>query len=111
MALVFKVGEHEEFPPVPKNFPRCNSFMPLAPPEVVDGTEVNSTNSILSTTPNPKENEIHNVEDVKNSIKLWLPIILKELGIKSSASSFIYQKHVLGFSFIFVIIHYLRMLH
>jgi len=26
MALIFKVGEHEEMPPVPRNFPTCNDW-------------------------------------------------------------------------------------
>lgn len=28
MALVFKVGEHEQMKPVPRNFPQCASYMP-----------------------------------------------------------------------------------
>lgn len=28
MAIVFKVGEEKDFPPVPKNFPRCNNYTP-----------------------------------------------------------------------------------
>jgi hypothetical protein len=28
MAVVFKVGQHEEFPPSPPQFPRCNNYMP-----------------------------------------------------------------------------------
>lgn len=26
MALIFKVGEHEEMPPVPRNFPKCGDW-------------------------------------------------------------------------------------
>ena len=28
MGLIFKVGEHTDFPPVPKNFPKCGSWVP-----------------------------------------------------------------------------------
>lgn len=28
MALVFKVGEHSDFPPVPKKFPQCGDYIP-----------------------------------------------------------------------------------
>ncbi|XP_058802815.1 uncharacterized protein LOC131670857 [Phymastichus coffea] len=30
MALIFKVGEHEEFPKVPYKFPRCGNYLPRA---------------------------------------------------------------------------------
>ncbi|XP_014238681.2 laccase-like [Trichogramma pretiosum] len=29
MALVFKVGEHSDFPPVPRGFPKCGSYKPV----------------------------------------------------------------------------------
>lgn len=28
MALVFKIGEHDEMLPVPPNFPKCGNYMP-----------------------------------------------------------------------------------
>lgn len=28
MALVFKVGEHSDFPPVPRKFPQCGDYIP-----------------------------------------------------------------------------------
>ncbi|XP_047510342.1 laccase-like [Pieris napi] len=28
MALVFKVGEEKDFPPIPRDFPRCGNYMP-----------------------------------------------------------------------------------
>lgn len=30
MGLIFKVGEHHDFPPVPENFPKCGSWLPPA---------------------------------------------------------------------------------
>lgn len=28
MGLIFKVGEHDDLPPVPENFPKCGSWLP-----------------------------------------------------------------------------------
>lgn len=28
MALIFKVGEHSQMPPVPQDFPRCGNYFP-----------------------------------------------------------------------------------
>lgn len=28
MALIFKVGEHHQMPPVPDNFPMCGNYFP-----------------------------------------------------------------------------------
>lgn len=28
MAIIFKVGEHSDFPPIPKNFPQCGDYLP-----------------------------------------------------------------------------------
>ena len=115
MALVFKVGEHEEFPPVPKDFPRCESYMPSGPPEVMEASETSvyklntNNNKKMITTPNPEENEVDNVEKVQDSIKTWLPLVLKELGVQSSASTSISQYLVLGLSVIFTSINHLRM--
>ncbi|XP_033225671.1 laccase-1 [Belonocnema kinseyi] len=110
MALVFKVGEHEEFPPVPKDFPRCESYMPSVAPEdtVNPQTSIyelnrNRTKNTI-TTPNPEENEVDNVKKV---IKTWLPLVLRELGVQSSASTSVSQRLVLGLSFILVRIKYI----
>lgn len=108
MALVFKVGEHEEFPPVPKDFPRCESYMPSGPPEATANPQTSiyklSRNHTI-TTPNPEENE---VDSVKKAIKTWLPLVLRELGVQSSASTSVSQYLVLGLSFILVSINHLR---
>lgn len=47
MGLIFKVGEHKDFPPVPKNFPKCGSWVP----DVIE-EEVNKPILI------PSENEV-----------------------------------------------------
>lgn len=28
MALVFKVGDHSQMPPVPEDFPKCGNYIP-----------------------------------------------------------------------------------
>ena len=115
MALIFKVGEHKDFPPVPKNFPRCESYMPLKLPIVRNNSEMIFTKSTTDqemppiTVDDSKENEVDSVKKVQNSIKNWLPLVLKELGLKSAASSTICQYFVLGMSLFFVSINHLRM--
>lgn len=42
MGLIFKVGEHSDFPAVPKNFPTCGSWLPPIDEENED--------SIVATT-------------------------------------------------------------
>lgn len=52
MALVFKVGDYNQMPKVPENFPTCSSFMPHsheAPAEWKPTTE-NSSSSINFNT-------------------------------------------------------------
>ncbi|KAJ8669572.1 hypothetical protein QAD02_000831 [Eretmocerus hayati] len=42
MALVFKVGEHEDFHPVPLDFPRCGDYWPRLPrmEDIGEGDEI-----------------------------------------------------------------------
>ena len=46
MAVVFKVGDHKDFVPPPRNFPKCNSYMP--PEEEFDGVHDDVDNEIGS---------------------------------------------------------------
>lgn len=41
MALVFKVGEHDEMPPVPLHFPQCGNYMTELSPAPVCDTSFN----------------------------------------------------------------------
>jgi hypothetical protein len=45
MAVVFKVGQHEDFPSSPPAFPRCNNYMP---PEQ-DDEQINDVESDVRT--------------------------------------------------------------
>lgn len=46
MALLFKVGSHSDFPPVPAGFPKCGNYLPPLP-------------DISSSTKLQKENEVN----------------------------------------------------
>jgi hypothetical protein len=45
MAVVFKVGQHKEFPPPPSGFPRCNNYMPSE--EELEETNSDKDNDVL----------------------------------------------------------------
>lgn len=49
MAIVFKIGEHSDFPPVPYNFPQCGNWSPddTTTPTT---TTTTTTEKILETT-------------------------------------------------------------
>lgn len=66
MALVFKVGEHNEMPPLPREFPTCGSYLPD------DNLEHHTTEKL------PNENQVV-------SITHWWPIIV--LNSTTSAAS------------------------
>lgn len=72
MALVFKVGEHKDMSPVPKNFPTCGSYMP---------------DNMLehATTEKPKDDII--------SISHWWPVVVIN-NTTSSGSSVSYMSSV-----------------
>lgn len=36
MALLFKVGDHSQMVPVPKNFPKCSNYMPNVGDDITD---------------------------------------------------------------------------
>lgn len=53
MAVVFKVGQHEEFPPSPPGFPRCNNYMPSE--QEIEQTKSDMNNDVrapISSNPN-----------------------------------------------------------
>lgn len=75
MALVFKVGEHKDMAPIPKDFPRCGSYMPDNMLE-------------LATTEKPKTDE-------HISISHWWPVIVLNNNSTSSAASLIISSFVI----------------
>lgn len=66
MALVFKVGEHKDMAPIPKNFPTCGSYMPENMLELA--TETPKTESTIS-------------------ISHWWPVVVINNHTNSSAST------------------------
>lgn len=46
MGLIFKVGEHEDFPPAPANFPKCGNWLPPL--------EEDENNDVFETTEKEK---------------------------------------------------------
>ncbi|XP_059056219.1 uncharacterized protein LOC131850085 [Achroia grisella] len=50
MALVFKVGEHKDMPPIPPEFPRCGSYMPDNMLEHATTEKPKDDNSYISIT-------------------------------------------------------------
>ncbi|KAI8423722.1 hypothetical protein MSG28_012753 [Choristoneura fumiferana] len=72
MALVFKVGEHKDMPPVPRYFPTCGNYMP--------------DNMVEHETTQKPEGDGH------FSISQWWPIMMYNGTMPSSAVSFGFSK-------------------
>ncbi|KAK9505006.1 hypothetical protein O3M35_009161 [Rhynocoris fuscipes] len=88
MAILFKVGSHTDFPPVPSGFPRCGNYMPA----LTNVKPSSSTSTTRTTTriPEPKENEVnfgqtweYNTTDISSSnedkpsvisVSYWWPL-------------------------------------
>jgi hypothetical protein len=51
MAVVFKVGQHEDFAPSPPGFPRCNNYMP-SEQELTNSDMDNDVLHPIISTPN-----------------------------------------------------------
>lgn len=103
MSLIFKVGEHKDMLPVPRNFPLCGNWQPE------DVQLKSSSLNILSNTVKKSIIETSNVtidEITENSIKRFikvLPEVLKTLQISSSAISVIPYSLFSFYSFIAII--------
>lgn len=84
MSLIFKVGEHKDMLPVPRNFPLCGNWQPE------DIQFKSSSLNVLSNTTKKSIIETSNVttdEITENSIKQFikvLPEVLRTLQISSS---------------------------
>lgn len=102
MSLIFKVGEHKDMLPVPRNFPLCGNWQPQ------DIQLKSSSLNILSNTEKKSIIETSNVtidEITENSIKRFikvLPEVLRTLQI-SSAISVIPYSLLSFYSFIAII--------
>ncbi|XP_043270972.1 laccase-1-like [Venturia canescens] len=88
MGLVFKVGEHEDFEPVPRGFPQCGDWKPPSYPEPGTAiiTELDVTPSSTTSTQDPTENEVSNAKPVQNTISDIVPI-LEKLHLQTSSST------------------------
>lgn len=67
MALVFKIGEHKDMPPIPRDFPRCGSYMP--------------DNMLEHDTEKPKSDNQY------VSINHWWPVVFVNSTTSSATSS------------------------
>lgn len=103
MSLIFKVGEHKDMLPVPRNFPLCGNWQPE------DIQFKSSSLNVLSNTTKKSIIETSNVttdEITENSIKQFikvLPEVLRTLQISSSAISVVPYFLVSFYSFIVII--------
>nr|CAD7446408.1 unnamed protein product [Timema bartmani] len=83
MALVFKVGEHSDFPPVPRGFPQCNNWLPTEEDlDVSDPTTPKTTTSTITYSENDEDNAIPNII----SITHWWPLLTQTSARISIAS-------------------------
>ncbi|XP_015120774.1 L-ascorbate oxidase-like [Diachasma alloeum] len=69
MAVIFKVGEHEEMLPVPDNFPACGDWKPMSPPEIFPKSPMKGLFS------KPPQQPYHVQEPAKkqrnHSVEIW----------------------------------------
>ncbi|XP_070151439.1 uncharacterized protein [Polyergus mexicanus] len=85
MALIFKVGEDEEMPSVPRNFPKCGDWK-----QMDDQNEDNSETTTISTTTAGKESKENNrVMDAIEHLLRYMTYFeqLLKLQMTSSASN------------------------
>ena len=81
MSLVFKIGEHSDFAPVPPNFPRCGSYQPY-PFEVLANISTTAKNRHDDEEEN---NEVNYHKD--HPWSNWLPSIINDMRASASISN------------------------
>lgn len=88
MSLIFKVGEHEEMPPVPPNFPRCGdwSMNYNVADDPVDKPKSDDANSTVTTAAEEPPAIVKIAMAIDHLVKL-LPEFVKELRPKTSSAS------------------------
>jgi len=79
MSLIFKVGEHEEMQPVPRNFPRCGDWKPT------NGQEESSKTDMISTTEKTESKNERSIGDATQVFFRYLTYF--ELFVKKLQSS------------------------
>ncbi|KAK2575713.1 hypothetical protein KPH14_012102 [Odynerus spinipes] len=103
MSLIFKVGDHEDMQPIPRNFPRCGDWKPSIEEKPVKNESLitsTATPAQETSTVDLNENDVQQSNALKLSIMKLLPIILKDLGVSSSSSSPVLSTCLLILSFI-----------
>ena len=58
MGLIFKVGEHSDFPPVPKSFPTCGNWLPPMDDDEEEASAIPPNSDALNDTINSNAIEI-----------------------------------------------------
>ncbi|CAK9821202.1 LCC4 [Anthophora plagiata] len=105
MSLIFKVGEHKDMLPVPRNFPICGNWQP----EKVQHTEnIPSTfSNIILENPTNQTLNVSMDKDTETSVQLLvklLPQVLRTLRISSLSNNLVSSYLLLSFcSFIAII--------
>ncbi|XP_050459859.1 uncharacterized protein LOC126855865 isoform X3 [Cataglyphis hispanica] len=97
MALIFKVGEDEEMPPVPRNFPKCGDWK-----QMDDQNEGNSEATTISTSTAGKElKENNRVMDALEHLLRYMAYFeqLLKVQMTSSASNSTVTLLLLSFEF------------
>lgn len=82
MSLIFKVGENEEMPPVPNNFPKCGDWKPTVN-ENKYNLESNTTSMIEGKQ--SKNNKV--LADMIKQFSIYVTYFEQLLKLPSSASS------------------------
>lgn len=83
MALIFKVGEDEEMPPVPYNFPKCGDWK-----QMDDQNEGNSETITISTTTAGKElKENNRVMDAIEHLLRYMTYFEQLLKVQMTSSA------------------------
>lgn len=102
MSLVFKVGEHEDMIPVPRNFPSCGNWQPedtrhgQYAVEILPDAATKPMQDILNATVDISENSVQQL------VKLF-PQVLQALRISSSSCTLATSYFLLSFSYFVVI--------
>lgn len=87
MGLIFKIGNNDEMPPIPKKFPTCNDYMPTGA-EIFDGADngtSDASNFHISST---------QLVFITNSILIYLrylqlfPLVMKRRHLEYERSIF-----------------------
>lgn len=86
MALIFKVGEDEEMPPVPRNFPKCGDWKLTDDQNVEGNSETSTISTIIGREESKVDDRLSNTLERLLRYMAYLEQLLK-LRMTSSASN------------------------